>query len=404
MNSGVVFRWLPSNQKEIKNHRMNNGRTPNLQAFVNKMHLDYIATRPGAALNDNAHGLFGYIYDENKNILADCNNLKLEEIEKRVGEMSSIGIDVFKTVISLTEEDASNYGYTTREAWQGLLELRINDIAKEYKIPISDLEWTASYHSERGHLHCHLLFWDRNQYDENKNNAKKPFVNYKNIRKSFAKEIFNEEYQEALQIKNISKKMIENLAEKNVDLYFEHVRKEYKNNDIEFNVVDTFKEEKLIEDIKRQLDINQKIYLYDKTNPGKFIEIQKVYQKKYNWKEKCLVDDDSKEPILTFKNGGENSLLYKENDELNMACFLSNFENIKQTNSLENLKDVIANFNENNSNIENILREISPQNMPQNIFTNRLKKNKISVIVNMILVLENYIKQENKKIIRYRKS
>ena len=52
MNSGVVFRWLPSNQKEIKNHRMNNGRTPNLQAFVNKMHLDYIATRPGAALND----------------------------------------------------------------------------------------------------------------------------------------------------------------------------------------------------------------------------------------------------------------------------------------------------------------------------------------------------------------
>ena len=59
MESELVTEAL--NQNEIRNHRKNNGRTPNLQAHVNKMHLNYIAMRPGAALNNNAHGVFGYI-------------------------------------------------------------------------------------------------------------------------------------------------------------------------------------------------------------------------------------------------------------------------------------------------------------------------------------------------------
>lgn len=120
MNSGVIFKWLKHNQNEIKNHRQNHGKTPNLQAYVNKLHLKYIATRIGAALNKNAHGMFGYIYEPEKKKLLDCDELKLEDISNRVGKMSKEGIDVFKTVISLKEEDAIKYGYTTRSAWKGL--------------------------------------------------------------------------------------------------------------------------------------------------------------------------------------------------------------------------------------------------------------------------------------------
>ena len=146
-NSGVVFKWLKSNQKEIRNHRKNNGRTPNLQAHINKMHLNYIAMRPGSVFNENAHGLFGYIYNPVQNKLLDCDKLKLENISKRVGEMSKNGIDVFKTVISLKEDDAIKYGYTTRNSWKGLIEQKINEIARCYKINVTDLEWTASYHA-----------------------------------------------------------------------------------------------------------------------------------------------------------------------------------------------------------------------------------------------------------------
>lgn len=216
-NSGIVFRWLPTNQKEIRNHRLNKGRTPNLQAHINKMHLDYIATRPGAALNKNAHGIFGYIYNPEENKLKDCDELSLKSISERVENMSKQGIDVFKTVISLKEDDAITYGYTNRTSWKGLIEGKINEIAREYKIPIGDLEWTASYHTESGHLHCHLLFWDRNQNCENKKNKRMPFVRYKQIRKSLAKEVFRNDYMLAVENKNESRIKFLKISESEID-------------------------------------------------------------------------------------------------------------------------------------------------------------------------------------------
>ena len=225
-NSGVVFKWLKSNQKEIRNHRQNNGRTPNLQAHINKMHLNYIAMRPGAALNNNSHGLFGYIYDPFQNVLLDCDELKIKDILHRVGEMSKNGIDVFKTVISLKEDDAIQYGYTRRSSWKGLIEQKINEIARCYKINVTDLEWTASYHAENGHLHCHLLFWDRNQ---DLDNHKMPFVDYKKIRKSLSKEIFKDDYKKLLKLKNLSKEQLFNLTGKNIKNYKRNIENSFKN-------------------------------------------------------------------------------------------------------------------------------------------------------------------------------
>lgn len=225
-NSGVVFRWLPSNQTEIKNHRKNYGRTPNLQSHINKMHLNYIATRPGAVFNQNAHGIFGYIYNQEENKLMNCDDLKLEKISDRVGEMSKRGIDVFKTVISLKEEDAISYGYIDRASWKGLIELKINKIAKEFRIPVRDLEWTASYHTEKGHLHCHLLFWDRNQNDENKKNNRMPFVRYKDIRKELSKEIFKRDYLLAIEDKNKSKEEMIQFSEEEIENWLYEVMPE----------------------------------------------------------------------------------------------------------------------------------------------------------------------------------
>ena len=58
-SDGVFFKWL--NQKEIYKKYDNKGRSIRIQAYLDELHEDYIATRPGADFGDDLHGLFGYI-------------------------------------------------------------------------------------------------------------------------------------------------------------------------------------------------------------------------------------------------------------------------------------------------------------------------------------------------------
>lgn len=56
-SGGVLFKWI--NKNEIMKQHQGKGRGINLLAYVNKLHVEYIATRPGTAINENInHGLF----------------------------------------------------------------------------------------------------------------------------------------------------------------------------------------------------------------------------------------------------------------------------------------------------------------------------------------------------------
>lgn len=42
---GIIFKWL--NKEEIYNKYNGKGRIQNLQAYIDKLHVDYIANRSG---------------------------------------------------------------------------------------------------------------------------------------------------------------------------------------------------------------------------------------------------------------------------------------------------------------------------------------------------------------------
>jgi len=189
-NSTIIFKTIKDDNRKSKS----------IQAHINRLHIDYIATREGTDFSDNEHGLFGYIKGNN-----NVEEMKLTDITSHVRTVSNKNVDIIKTVISLREEDAIYKGLTNKEEWKYLIQDKIREIGNAYNIDFHNLEWVASFHAEKGHPHCHLVFWDLNQV---KNEKKKPYVSYNKIKGTLAKGIFNVELDELYEIKNQTKKDI----------------------------------------------------------------------------------------------------------------------------------------------------------------------------------------------------
>lgn len=361
-SDGVFFKWL--NQKEIYKKYDKKGRSIKLQAYLDELHEDYIATRPGADFGDDLHGLFGYI-DGNTNV----EKMDLKDIKKYVTNKTLNNIDIYKTVISLSESDAIQYGYTTKNAWKDLIIERIDEIGEEYGIKTENIEWTASYHSKKNNPHCHLLFWNKNQ---NLELQKKPFVRYKKIRKALAKSIFKLKLKSLYDIKNVSKKQIASLTNEELQKYKDELKEFYKNPDIKLRIIDTDDEEKIIMDCLKKLEIEQYIYICDIEEPNNFTEIRKIDTDKFE-----------------FKNCGEQSILYRQNSFLDTAEFLAYFSNLKVFDNRKDLENYIVQKNKEHLDIENKLREIMPDIFGIPVLSNKFKEQNFDLILNKITELKS---------------
>lgn len=189
-NSKVVFKWIMDDKRKKQS----------IKSYISRLHIDYIATRQGVDLADSSHGLFGYMKRTE-----DIEHTELQDISKYVQSISNKNVKVVKTVISLREEDAIQKGLTNKEAWKSLIKDRIRGIAEEYNIEFQNLEWVASFHMEKNHPHCHLVFWDISELEESK---KRNYINFSNIRKHIAKGIFAEDLEELYSKKDEFKKAI----------------------------------------------------------------------------------------------------------------------------------------------------------------------------------------------------
>lgn len=361
-SDGVFFKWI--NQKEIYNKYNNKGRSKRIQAYLDELHEDYIATRPGTDYGEGFHGLFGYINENPK-----VEKMELEDIKKYVANKTLNDIDIYKTVISLSESDAIQYGYTTKEAWKDVMLERVNEIGKEFGIKPENLEWTASYHSKKNNPHCHLLFWNKNQ---NLELQKKPFVRYKRIRKALSKSIFKLKLKSLYDIKNVSKKQIANLTNEELLKYKDNLKEFYKNPDMQLRIIDTDKEEKIITDSLKNIELEQCIYICDIEEPNNFTEIKKIDIDKFE-----------------FKNSGEQSLLYRQNSFLDTAEFLANFSNLKVFSNRKDLEDYIVQKNKEHIDIENNLREIMPDIFGIPVLSNKFKEQNFDIILNKIIELKS---------------
>ena len=162
----------------------------NPQLLSDKTYLDYIATRPRVERIEGKHGLFS-----SQGVAIDLE----EEAEK----MRQYEGNVFTVIVSLKRHDAERLGYNYAERWRTLVQSRIDDIAKEYKIPPGAIKWFGAFHNESHHPHIHLMLYSTDQYE-------KGFITKKgidNLRHLFGTEIFSDDldnyYKEQTEYRNL---------------------------------------------------------------------------------------------------------------------------------------------------------------------------------------------------------
>ncbi len=189
----------------------------------NKTYLSYICQKANVYRNEQTeHGLFGYIRD-----IPDIDkNNSISEVQKYIHKISNEKKNIYRSIISLSEEDAIEKGFDQKEAWSDLIKTKLPEFAKNLNIPYNNLEYVVSIHRDKGHPHAHIMFWDREQ-EIQRNFIHKKLSN--NFRISLNKYIFNDEYTELLkqkdnikesliaEEKDIEKLLINELEGKNID-------------------------------------------------------------------------------------------------------------------------------------------------------------------------------------------
>jgi len=155
-----------------------------------KTYLDYIATRPRVERIEGRHGLF------TKDGIAIDLDEEAEKLRQHEG-------NVFTVIVSLKRHDAERLGYNYAERWRTLIQNRIDDIAKEYKIPPDAMKWFGAFHNESHHPHIHLMLYSTDKFE-------KGFINKKgidNLRHLFGIEIFSDDldnyYKEQTEYRNL---------------------------------------------------------------------------------------------------------------------------------------------------------------------------------------------------------
>lgn len=154
----------------------------------NTDYLKYIQERP------KSHGLFGNIDTEN---IVDLGN--------KIADMTKQGKCIYRGIISLSEQDALELGYTNKKQWELYMNSAMYWIRKEFNIDINDFRWVAAFHMEPTHPHCHYMFWD---------SSSKIHSSYIHLtkqhacREALSKEMFHDEYIIAVMEKSDSRKNI----------------------------------------------------------------------------------------------------------------------------------------------------------------------------------------------------
>lgn len=163
-------------------------------------HINYIAKRSGVEKhNHGEHGLFGKVDGFDRNII-DFHSLK-RLIKKKSDEKTIL----YRGVISLSEEDAIRLGFNKIDKWQDYLEYKMNIVYEELSIKPQNAQWVSAFHNEKSHPHVHFVLWDKNQ------GVKDYFVHVSktnNIRKKLIKDIFQDDFQNLFNEKELSKQGI----------------------------------------------------------------------------------------------------------------------------------------------------------------------------------------------------
>lgn len=164
------------------------GLHDNLDMSDNDTYVKYIAYRP------RSHGLFGNIDTSDWS--------KAANVIKKNSEKGNI---IYRGIISLAEEDAMELGYDKADKWNTLLHSTMADVAEQFNIPVTRLQWVGAFHLEKGHPHVHYMFWDKEKVPKN---SYIHVAKQQRCREIFSTEIFQEERQAKVIDKTASRDLL----------------------------------------------------------------------------------------------------------------------------------------------------------------------------------------------------
>lgn len=159
---------------------------------ANDLYAHYIAERP------LSHGLFGN-FD-----VSDIN-----QVANQLADLTAQGKVIYRGIVSLSEADALQLGYTQKENWVNFMRATIPDVARVFNIPIDQLRWTAAVHMEQSHPHCHYMFWSEGTC------VTDPYIHtskQNQCRELLSKEMFKAEREQELLNKTMQRDLILDLG------------------------------------------------------------------------------------------------------------------------------------------------------------------------------------------------
>ena len=156
-------------------------------------YVGYLAKRPRAERGEQGHALWN----------GSDEPVSLRRVTQEAARHRG---RIWTHVVSLRREDAERLGYDNAEAWRELVRGKSTEMAKEMGIPLEDFVWYGAFHNEGHHPHIHVFCY-----------SKKPKQGYlsnrgiKNLRRSFASEIFHDDLLYVYERKDEVRKEIKDL-------------------------------------------------------------------------------------------------------------------------------------------------------------------------------------------------
>lgn len=178
MSQGVVFK------QRYKSRNLASTAT------LNRKHLIYIATRPGAVHNVGcAFGLWGRLPGT-----MEVGSIDDLDKAKRTVTQASKEHTVYRAIISVDKDTAKRHDLYSRKTWEPLVNEKISVIAKEMGIKQGDFCYLVSMHYEKGHPHVHVMYWDSSDTIRQEHVPKERFeIMAERVRSAFGRAIYHQD-------------------------------------------------------------------------------------------------------------------------------------------------------------------------------------------------------------------